>query len=53
MDQRREDLAQWAVAMIRQHADFDVTAKMDMVSGDASFSPLFPSALFQSQLDCR
>ncbi|QQD24919.1 phosphotransferase [Venatoribacter cucullus] len=41
MDQRREDLAQWAVAMIRQHADFDVTAKMDMVSGDASFRRYF------------
>lgn len=41
MDQRREDLAQWAVAMIRQHADFDVTTKMDMVSGDASFRRYF------------
>lgn len=41
MDQRREDLAQWAVAMIRQYADFEVTATMEMVSGDASFRRYF------------
>src|SRR5690606_33865726 len=41
MDQRREDIVQWAVAMIRQHADFDVNAKKDMVSGDASFRRYF------------
>lgn len=41
MDQRRDDLAQWAVAMIRQFASLDVTAKMEMVSGDASFRRYF------------
>lgn len=41
MDQRRDNLAQWAVAMIRQHSEFNVTAEMDMVSGDASFRRYF------------
>lgn len=41
MDQRREDLAQWAVAQIRQHADYEVNAGMTMVSGDASFRRYF------------
>lgn len=41
MDQRREDLAQWAAAMIRQHAEYDVKTDMTMVSGDASFRRYF------------
>ncbi|MEN9465510.1 MAG: hypothetical protein RL217_1691 [Pseudomonadota bacterium] len=41
MDLRREELAQWAVAEIRQLSDVDVTAKMEMVSGDASFRRYF------------
>ena len=41
MDQRRDDLAQWAAAMIRQHADYEVKADMTMVSGDASFRRYF------------
>lgn len=41
MDQRREDLAQWAADNIRRHADYEVKAEMTMVSGDASFRRYF------------
>lgn len=41
MDLRRDELEQWAIAQIRQHADLEVTAKMEIVSGDASFRRYF------------
>lgn len=41
MDQRREDLAQWAAATIRQQANDDITPEVTMVSGDASFRRYF------------
>lgn len=41
MDKRRDELAQWAVAQIRQLAELEVTAKMEIVSGDASFRRYF------------
>lgn len=41
MDLRGDELAQWAVAKIHQLAHFEVTAKMEIVSGDASFRRYF------------
>lgn len=41
MDLRRDELAIWAVTQIRQLAEFEVTAKMEIVSGDASFRRYF------------
>lgn len=41
MDLRRDELEQWAIAQIRQHADLEVTTKMEIVSGDASFRRYF------------
>ena len=41
MDLRRDELEQWAIAQIRQHADLEVTTEMQIVSGDASFRRYF------------
>lgn len=41
MDLRRNELEQWAIAQIRQLSDIEVTTKMDIVSGDASFRRYF------------
>jgi len=41
MDQRRDNLAQWAADAIRRYADYKVEAEMSMVSGDASFRRYF------------
>ncbi|MFP6790087.1 MAG: phosphotransferase [Thalassolituus sp.] len=41
MDQRRDALAHWATAIIRQQTGFEIPAELEMVSGDASFRRYF------------
>jgi aminoglycoside/choline kinase family phosphotransferase len=41
MDQRRDALAHWASAIIRQQTDCEIPPELEMVSGDASFRRYF------------
>lgn len=41
MDLRRNELEQWAIDQIRQLSELEVTTKMEIVSGDASFRRYF------------
>jgi len=49
MDQRRDQLAHWAAAVIRQQTELNVAPQLDTVSGDASFRRYFRLNFCQGQ----